>query len=52
MDVFTAWASLEFLLIVTVAVISIWRAIMYVADLTETGAEMGLDFAIGKRKRR
>jgi len=52
MDVFTAWASLEFLVIATVAVISIWRAIMYVADLTETGAEKGLDFAIGRIKGR
>ena len=52
MDVFTAWASLEFLLIATVALISIWRAMMYVVDLTETGAEQGLDFAIGRVKGR
>jgi hypothetical protein len=52
MDVFTAWASLEFLVIVTVAVISIWRAMMYIFDLVETGAEQGLDFAIGKIKGR
>jgi len=52
MDVFTAWAGLQFTVIVTVALISIWRAIMYVADLTETGAEQGLDFAIGRVKGR
>lgn len=52
MDAFTAWASLEFLLIVTVAIISIWRGMMYVFDLVETGAEKGLDFAIGRVKGR
>jgi len=33
MDTFTAWAMLEFTLIVTVALISLWRAYVYVADL-------------------
>ena len=52
MDVFTAWAGLLYLEIVTVAIIAIWRGIMYVLDLVETGAEMGLDFAIGRVKGR
>jgi len=52
MDVFTAWAGLEFLLIITVLFISIWRAIIYVFDLIESGAEKGTDFAIGKVKGR
>ena len=52
MDAFTAWAGLEFLLIVTVALISLWRAMIYIFDLVETGAEKGLDFAIGKVKGR
>lgn len=52
MDPFTAWAGLLYLEIATVALICIWRAILYVMDLVETGAEQGLDFAIGKVKGR
>lgn len=52
MNVFTAWAMLEYTAVVTVALISIWRAIIYVFDLVETGAEQGLDFAIGRIKGR
>jgi len=48
MDVFTAWASLEFLVIATVALISIWRAVLYVFDLVGVGAEKALDW-IGRR---
>lgn len=52
MDPFTAWAGLLYLEIATVALICIWRAIIYVFDLVEAGAEKGLDFAIGKVKER
>lgn len=39
MDVFMAWASLEFLFIATIGVIIMWRAIIYVWDLFEVGGE-------------
>jgi len=48
MDIFTAWASLEFLLIATVGVIIMWRGIIYVFDLFETGSEKVSDW-MGRR---
>jgi len=52
MDAFTAWAGLLYLEIATVALICIWRGVLYVFDLLETGTEKGLDFAIGRVKGR
>jgi len=50
MDAFTAWASLYFLSIATVAIISIWRAIMYIFNLTETLSEKGAEMLDQREK--
>jgi hypothetical protein len=44
MDVFTAWASLEFLVVATVALISLWRAMIYIWDITEATAEKAANY--------
>jgi len=43
MDNYTAWAGLQFLIIVTVIIVIVWRAVLRIFDLVESGTEKALD---------